>query len=231
MMRSLIGSGRERLLGLAASPTHSHAMRWVMRFGGMGLFAVSALDASIIPLPIPGSADLLLLALVVRGGNPWLLAFAASSGSILGGYLTWRTGAKGGEVALKRHVPARYTARPMRWVKDHGMAAVAGAALLPPPVPLLPVLLGAGALGISRGKFLLSFAAARSSRYAFVAWLGVFYGRRIERFWSRYLADWTTPILWTIVAIFVAGILFSIWKIRRPRGSQQPVPEDGSAKN
>lgn len=215
MMRSLIGTGRERLLAFAASPTHSHTLRWVMRFGGMGLFVISALDASIIPLPIPGSTDLLLLALVVRGGNPWLLAFAASSGSILGGYLTWRTGAKGGEVALKRHVPARYTARPMRWVKDHGMAAVAGAALLPPPVPLMPVLLGAGALGITRGKFLFPFAAARSSRYAFVAWLGVSYGSRIEHFWSRYLADWTKPIIWTIVGIFVAGILFSIWKMRR----------------
>lgn len=219
-MRASIGIGWERLLGLAVSPTHSHTMRWVMSFGSMGLFAVSALDASIIPLPIPGSTDLLLLTLVVRGGNPWLLAFAAIAGSILGGYLTWRTGAKGGEVALKRHVPARYTARPMRWVKDHGTATVAGAALLPPPVPLMPIVLGAGALGITRRKFLLSFGLARSSRYALVTWLGVFYGHGIERFWTHYLADWTKPILWTIVGIFVAGILFSIWKLRR--GGRSP---------
>jgi membrane protein YqaA with SNARE-associated domain len=71
-----------------------------MGFGGMGLFAVSVIDSSIIPLPVPGSSDLLLILLVAHRANPVLMAIAAILGSILGGYLTWGTGSKGGEAAL-----------------------------------------------------------------------------------------------------------------------------------
>lgn len=216
-MRSTLLIGMGGLLGLATPPSHSHVLRWVMRFGGMGLFGVSFLDASIIPLPIPGSTDLLLLAMVVRGANPWLMTLAAAAGSIVGGYFTWRTGAKGEEVALKRHLPARYIDRPSRWVKAHGVVAVAVASLLPPPVPLLPFVLAAGALGVPRSKFLLSFGAARTARYAFVAWMGVVYGGRIESLWSTYLAPWSQVIVWTVVGLFAAGILFGIWKFRRQR--------------
>ena len=50
---------------------------WLIHLGAVGVFAVSLLDASIIPLPVPGSTDLLMLLLAANQGNPWLLAGAA----------------------------------------------------------------------------------------------------------------------------------------------------------
>src|SRR5277367_3165438 len=93
----------------AVKAGHSaHGLHWLMGFGTLGLFAVSTIDSSIIPLPLPGSTDLLLILLVAHRGNPVFAAVAAIVGSILGGYLTWATGAKGGEAALHRYLPRRF---------------------------------------------------------------------------------------------------------------------------
>src|ERR1700722_16369118 len=92
---------------------------WLTHLGLFGLFIVAVIDSSVIPLPIPGSTDLLLLWLVAHGGDPWLLAPCAVVGSILGGYTTWQIGCKGGEAALRHYVPARLLGRVVRWVERH----------------------------------------------------------------------------------------------------------------
>src|SRR3984957_14860143 len=100
---------KQAAAGKAAAKTHSaHGLHWLMSFGTVGLFAVSVIDSSIIPLPVPGSTDLLLILLVAHRGSPVIAAVAAIAGSILGGYLTWATGAKGGEAALHRYLPRRF---------------------------------------------------------------------------------------------------------------------------
>jgi membrane protein YqaA with SNARE-associated domain len=188
-----------------------------MSFGTVGLFAVSVIDSSIIPLPVPGSTDLLLILLVVHRADPFLAAIAATVGSILGGYLTWGTGSKGGEAALHRYMPKRFARRLTGWVESKGTLAVILSALLPPPFPLMPLLLAAGALGISRRKFLVSFSLARAFRYALVAWLAAEYGRVMVRAFRHYLAGWSTPLMWTYLALVVAGILYGVWKFGRER--------------
>lgn len=188
-----------------------------MSFGIFGLFAVSVIDSSIIPLPVPGSTDLLLILLVTHRGDPFLAAIAATVGSILGGYLTWGTGSKGGEAALHRYMPKRFARRLTGWVESKGTLAVTIAALLPPPFPLMPLLLAAGALGVSRRKFLVSFGLARTFRYALVAWLAEAYGRAMVRAFRHYLAGWSEPLMWTYLGLVVAGVLYGVWKFRRQR--------------
>ena len=188
-----------------------------MSFGIFGLFAVSVIDSSIIPLPVPGSTDLLLILLVAHRGDPFLAAIAATVGSILGGYLTWGTGSKGGEAALHRYMPKRFARRLTGWVESKGTLAVTIAALLPPPFPLMPLLLAAGALGVSRRKFLVSFGLARTFRYALVAWLAEAYGRAMVRAFRHYLAGWSEPLMWTYLGLVVAGVLYGVWKFRRQR--------------
>jgi membrane protein YqaA with SNARE-associated domain len=200
-----------------------------MGFGGAGVFFVAVIDSSVIPIPLPGSTDLLLLLLVAHGANAWLMALGAILGSIVGGYTTWSTGAKGGEAAIGRYVSQRYRARLTRWVEARGTLAVALCALAPPPVPMLPFLLCAGALGVPRRKFFISYTVARTLRYGLVAWLGATYGHRIVRAWSHYLANWSSTIEWTMVAILVGAVLFGIWKWRRagrvPSAHVRPLAE------
>jgi membrane protein YqaA with SNARE-associated domain len=187
---------------------------WLTHLGLFGLFFVAIIDSSPIPLPIPGSTDLLLLWLVAHSGNPWLLAPCAIVGSIIGGYTTWQIGRRGGEAALQHYVPARLLSRVVGWVKSHTILAVFIPTLLPPPIPLLPFALASGALGVSCKRFLIVFGAARSLRYCFIAWLGVRYGRNIVRTYSGGLQKWSTPLLCVFVGLMLAGASFGIWKIR-----------------
>ena len=185
-----------------------------MSFGTVGLFAVSVVDSSIIPLPLPGSTDLLLILLVAHGANPFLAAAAAIAGAFLGGYLTWSAGAKGGEPALHRYLPKRFATRIFGWVEKNGSLTLAAAALLPPPFPLMPFLLAAGALGVSRRKFLFSFGIARIVRYTLVAWLAAAYGRAMVRLFRRYLSGWSGTIMWIYLGLMAVTIVYGVWKFR-----------------
>ena len=192
---------------------------WLTNLGPLGLFSVAVIDSSVIPLPLPGSTDLLLLWLVAHSGDPWLLAPCAIAGSLLGGYTTWHVGRKGGEAALRRYVPARLLGRIRGWVERHRILAIFLPAVLPPPIPLLPFALAAGALGVSRRSFVAVYGAARCLRYSFIAWLGVPYGRRIVRMWSGTIEKWSTPLLCVFVSLMIAGVCYGIWKARSLRNT------------
>jgi membrane protein YqaA with SNARE-associated domain len=208
-----------------AAPSHTshvHLLRvphWLTHLGALGLFSVAVLDSSPIPLPIPGSTDLLLLWLVAHRGNPWLLAPCAIAGSILGGYTTWQIGRGGGKAALQRYVPARLLGRIVVWVGRHPALSVFLPAVLPPPIPLSPFVLASGVLGVSRGRFLLAYGAARTLRYSLVAWLGVAYGPRVVRMYSGTLQKWSAPLLWVFAGVLLAGVFMGIRKIRSLRKS------------
>ncbi|RRA48841.1 hypothetical protein D1Y84_11645 [Acidipila sp. EB88] len=197
-----------------------HMPRWLIHLGMPGLFVVSLLDAAIIPLPLPGSTDVLLLLLCAQhGSHPALLAAIAIVASVIGGYTTWAAGHKGGESMLAHFAPKRMVEPVTRWMKGHGFATIAVSGVLPPPVPLMPLLLGAGALGASRRHFLLAFSLARAARYGLIAWVGATYGRRVLRTWNQYLAEWSEPILWTFFGLLVAAICFGFWQYRRQKRS------------
>jgi membrane protein YqaA with SNARE-associated domain len=224
-LKASVWAGLLAVVAPAQVPVHHHRHhspmpRWLLHLGLPGLFAVSILDSSIIPLPLPGSTDILLLLLVAQhGSHPVWLALASICGSILGGYLTWSAGKKGGQAMLERWAPKRLVGPLTHWVSERGIATVAISALLPPPVPLMPLLLGSGALGVSRRKFLGAFAGARVVRYGLVAWLGATYGRHVLHWWNLYLADWSSTILWTFLGLLVAAIGFGVWKYRKTEGA------------
>lgn len=194
---------------------HNHLVpHWLIHLGALGVFAVAILDASPIPLPLPGSTDLLLLLLVAHRASPWLVGLAAVSGSVLGGYTTWSAGQKGGTNMVKRYVPDKFLRKIEPWIKRNGFVTIFIACLLPPPIPLMPFLLCAGAFGVERNRYLAALAFARTLRYGLEAWLAAVYGRKLVRLWSQYLAGWSDVILWTFLGLLTAAIVFGIWKYR-----------------
>jgi membrane protein YqaA with SNARE-associated domain len=196
-----------------------------MSFGAIGLFAVSVIDSSIIPLPLPGSTDLLLILLVAHRANPIVAAIAAIAGSILGGYFTWAAGAKGGEAALPRYMPKKLVGRVTSQVGKHGVLAVSIISLLPPPFPMTPFLLASGALGVSRRSFLTAFSSARAVRYSLIAWLASVYGRTLVRVFRHYLAGWSDVLLWVYLGLMAIAIAYGLWKYRQQkRATGRPNP-------
>jgi membrane protein YqaA with SNARE-associated domain len=192
----------------------------VVSLGAPGVFAVALVDATVVPLAIPGSTDLLLLWLIAHGANPWLMVSCAVAGTLIGGWTTWRLGKKGGQAAIKRYVSARLQNRVRGWSQRHPILVLFLPAILPPPIPLAPFLLAAGALGASWQRFVAAFGAGRVLRYGLIGWLAVVYRRWIVHWWAMTLDKWSQPILWTFVGLTVAGIAFGIWKLRRHRHSE-----------
>ncbi len=233
-VRSILHEHFDLKNGAVFAPAGHHSLmpHWLIHLGALGLFAVAVVDSSPIPLPLPGSTDLVLLWLVAHGANPWLLAGFAIAGSLGGGYATWDLGRRGGKAGLRRYVPARLLGRVVRWVGRHRILAVFLPAVLPPPIPLLPFALAAGALGVSRSRFLVIYGAARTLRYSAIAWVGVVYGRHAIRVWSAMLQKWSTPLVCVFAGLLVAGTCFGIWKLsghRKNEAADKPTRHKASA--
>jgi membrane protein YqaA with SNARE-associated domain len=197
---------------LFAAPRHP-LVHFFFHLGLAGLFLVSVVDSSFVPLPIPGVTDIMLIVYAAAHANPFLLVLIATLGSALGGFLSHAAGQAGGLKFLEKHVPPKILTRATTWVERHAILAVSLPALLPPPMPLSPFVLVAGAVHMSRRKFMTAFTLSRFARHSIAVWLGIHYGRRVLGYWSRYSARWSTPLLsllWTVILGFTA---FGIWRL------------------
>ena len=171
--------------------------------GGVGLVLLGLADNSIIPLP--GSMDILTIVLAAHHSRLWwYYAFMATVGAVIGGYITYGLARRGGKQAFERKLSKKTAEKVFKRFERWGFFAVAVPAILPPPFPIVPFLLAAGALQYSRRKFVLALALGRGVRFTIVAGLGAIYGRHIVRFFSRYYK----PALFTLIGLaVVAGIV------------------------
>ena len=162
-------------------------------------------DNSIVPLP--GSMDVLTILLAAhQRGLWWYYAFMATVGAVIGGYITYALARKGGKGAFERKLSKRRANKVFKRFERWGFFAVAVPALLPPPFPIVPFLLAAGAMQYSRKKFVAALALGRGVRFTIVAGLGAIYGRHIVRFFSQYYR----PALFTLIGLAVVGGIFSL---------------------
>ena len=66
-------------------------MDWLLDLGYLGLFIGSFLAATILPF----SADVLLVGMLIGGGNGWLVVAIATAGNFLGGLTSYGVGRLG----------------------------------------------------------------------------------------------------------------------------------------
>jgi membrane protein YqaA with SNARE-associated domain len=193
-------------------------------FGLAGLFLVSIVDSSFVPLPIPGMTDIMLVLYAAQHSNPWMLIAIATVGSALGGLFSHKVGQAGGMAFIEKRTPKRIFKRITGWMESHAILAVALPAILPPPMPLSPFVLAAGALNMSRRKFMVTFTASRCARHAIAVWLGIYYGKSVLVLWNKFSATWGVPILifvWTVISISVAYALWQLWKTSHSVGARR----------
>ncbi len=191
------------LLIAAAKPTLEHSVRrWLIHLGALGFIPLGLVDSSIIPLP--GSMDVLTILLAARDPELWpYYAVMATVGSVLGGYVTYRLARKGGEKSLEKRLSAKTMKRVVKLFERWGFAAVAIPALLPPPVPLVPFLLAAGAMQYSVKKFLVAMTVGRIVRYMLLGYLAARYGRKL----LPLLLKHGHPVVVGVVALIVAAVV------------------------
>ncbi|HEX4002598.1 MAG TPA: VTT domain-containing protein [Candidatus Acidoferrales bacterium] len=185
--------------------------RWLFHLGGVGLIPLGLLDSSVIPLP--GSMDLVTIVLSSRQGDWWpYYAFMATLGSVAGGFVTYRLARKGGKETLERKLSRARAHQVYKIFGKWGFSAIAISALLPPPVPMVPFLLAAGAMQYPVRKFLAALTLGRAVRYTVLAYLSALYGQDIITFVAKH----ERPVLWgTMAALLAAGIGVSIFFLVR----------------
>ena len=178
---------------------------WLRHLGGVGLVLLALADNSVVPLP--GSMDVLTILLAAHQRHLWwYYAFMATVGAVIGGYITYGLARKGGKEAFERKLSKRRAGKVFKRFERWGFFAVAVPALLPPPFPIVPFLLAAGAMQYSRKNFVAALALGRGVRFTIVAGLGAIYGRHIVRFFSYYYK----PALYSLIALALLGGIVSL---------------------
>ena len=191
------------------------AVGWLVHLGLLGLFLVSIVDSSFVPMPIPGLTDIMVIGYAASHANVFLIVAIATLGSAAGGLFSYQVGQAGGKAFLEKHVNQKLLDRVTRWMERHAIISVALPALLPPPMPLSPFVLVAGASCMSRRKFMTAFTLSRLLRHALAAWLGVYYGPAVLRFWQSISQRYGTLILIVFWAVVLIPTAFGIWKLYR----------------
>ena len=204
-----------RKFAIAAAPqTKAHAVRhWFITLGGPGLILLGLLDSSIVP--IPGSMDAMTIVLAAHPRTWWpYYAVMATIGSVVGAYITYRLARKQGDKALHARLSQRNAKLVTETFEKWGFGAIALPALLPPPMPMVPFVIAAGALQYSPKKFLAAMTLGRILRYCILAYLGAVYGRKI---FAVVLAHGEVTLAATIGLAVVVALGFLLMRFRKKR--------------
>jgi len=206
------------VLALVLLASKKSALRWLIHLGGPSLILLGLVDNSVIPLP--GSTDIVTILLAAHRREPWFYyTIMATAGALLGGYLTYRMARKGGKETLEKRFSQKKVKKVYAIFERWGFAAVAIPAILPPPFPIVPMLLAAGALQYPTKKFLTALAVGRGVRFTILAYLGYHYGRDIVRFFGLYY--W--PILLGLIGLSVLGALYGLYEYKRRQKASKAV--------
>jgi membrane protein YqaA with SNARE-associated domain len=196
--------------------------RRLHRMGGPGLILLGIADSSVIPLT--GSMDVLTIWLAAHHREPWpYYALMATVGAVVGGYITYSLARKGGKETLERKLSKRAAAKVYKRFERWGFSAVAVPAVLPPPFPIVPFLLAAGALQYSRKKFLAALTLGRGIRFTILAGLGARYGSHIVRFFAQYYK----PAVAILIGLAVLGGVITMvgyYRSRPAKKTARPRP-------
>ena len=184
--------------------------------GGPGLRIVAFVDSSLLTLP--EVADILVVLFAIRSPGDWpYFAAMTTAGSVMGSYVLYLVGRKGGEALLRRRFHERHVDRGLAWFRQFGAWTLVVPAMMPPPMPFKLFVLVAGVAGVERRRLLAAVAIGRGFRYGAEAYLATLYGEQALRFIQENAFRWAVPAVLAVVAASAAWLLWR--RIRRRRGA------------
>ena len=170
-----------------------------------GVVVLAALDSTIFfTLPFGIDAAVVLLA-AHRGTTAWLVPVLATAGSLAGAAISFWMGAKLGESWLEHRIPPQRLERIRKRVSETGAVPLAVLDLMPPPFPITPFVLAAGALHVDTMLFFATLAAVRLVRFGVEAILAAIYGPRIIAWLQSDVLNGAISII-VIVAVVASAV-------------------------
>jgi membrane protein YqaA with SNARE-associated domain len=138
----------------------------IVKLGFWGAFAVSAVDASTIPVPMDA-----ILAVWVWNDKPhcWLYVLLASAGSAVGGLLPYGLGRAGGELFLLKRVNRERFEQMRDRFERQEFWAMAIPSMLPPPTPWKAFAFAAGVFEMRVLHYMLAVFVGRIVRWSLLS--------------------------------------------------------------
>jgi len=172
-----------------------HFLDILKELGPVGVLVLAMIESA--GIPNPGGTDVLLLFITAaRPQDAVLTAALAVVGSLVGSMFFFEVLRRGGEKFLTKHTASGRGQRFRAWFLRYGMITVFIPAFLPIPIlPFKAFAACAGAMGVTRKRFLLVLFAARLPRYAALAYLGATLG--------EHSGTWLRDHGWYLLALGV----------------------------
>ena len=185
-------------------------MTALRHLGAAGLFFLAILDSS--PIPTFAGPDILTAILAASHRPLWYeYAAAATSGSVLGAYLTFRLARKAGSAYLESKFKSRRLSKFLHLFRRWGSGTLVASAAIPLPTPTSLFFAAAGASEYPTRRFIGLVAAARAVRYFAIAFIAGRYGRHFLRVLRHPTQHWGWLLLLvaTTGGLIVGGIVMS----------------------
>lgn len=176
--------------------------------GAAGLFFLAILDSS--PIPTFAGPDILTAILAASHRPLWYeYAAAATAGSVIGAYITFRLAHKAGSAYLESKFKKNRLSKFLNLFKRWGTGTLIASTAIPLPSPTSLFFAAAGASDYPRSKFLAIVGMARAVRYFGIAYIAGHYGRHFLRVLRHPTQHWGWLLLFIGVtaALIVGGIV------------------------
>ncbi|HTT18363.1 MAG TPA: VTT domain-containing protein [Candidatus Sulfotelmatobacter sp.] len=189
---------------------HPTLLTTLRHLGAAGLFFLAILDSS--PIPTLGGPDI-LTAVLAASHRPlwWEYASAATAGSVVGAYLTFRLARAAGSAYLDKKFKRSKLSKFLGLFQHWGTGTLIASTAIPLPSPTSMFFAAAGAGDYPRGRFLAIVTACRAARYFTIAFVAGHYGRHFLRVLRHPTQHWGWIVAALILALVLvaAGILVS----------------------
>jgi membrane protein YqaA with SNARE-associated domain len=174
--------------------------------GPWGVFAIGAVDGSIVGMPI----DAVVAAYVYNDRSHfWFYVAMAAAGSTLGSVVVYAIGYAGGETVLRKRMSEERFNKIHGSFERHEFWAVMFPAMLPPPTPFKLFVLAASAFEMRFTHFLAAVFAGRIVRFFVLALLTIRFGPQVVHLAGSMVRQHRSWMVGTVVVAIVLAAL--VW--------------------
>lgn len=205
--------------------SHPTLLTTLRHLGAAGLFFLAILDSS--PLPTFGGPDI-LTAVLAASHRPlwWEYAAAATAGSVIGAYLTFRLARTAGSAYLDKKFKQGKLSKFLKLFQHWGTGTLIASTAIPLPSPTSLFFAAAGAGDYPRGRFLVIVTACRAARYFTIAFVAGHYGRHFLRVLRHPAQHWGWIAIAAVSAlVLLAGGILASRRLEPASSQEAPKPE------